>query len=93
LEVPDIVISDVKMPGLDGLAAALSIRAKCPDVPFIFVSVRDDPGVIRKALTQGAFGYVVKSDAGEELSAAVEAVLGGDRYVSSSAQRALRNKP
>ena len=92
-EMPDIIISDIKMPGLDGLAAALNIRAKRSDVPFVFVSVRDDPGVIRTALAQGASGYVVKCDAGEELADAVEAVLSGDKYVSTAAQRALRSEP
>jgi DNA-binding NarL/FixJ family response regulator len=89
LEMPDIIISDIKMPGLDGLTAALNIRAKHPEVPFIFVSVQDDPAIIRKALAEGAHGYVIKSDAGDELVGAVEAVLGGGHYLSSSARGAL----
>ena len=92
-EMPDIIVSDVKMPGLDGLTAAMNIRAMRSDVPFVFVSVRDDPGVIRKALAQGARGYVVKCDAGEELANAVEAVLSGGKYFSTAAQRALRSEP
>ena len=48
LEMPDIIISDIRMPGLDGLAAALNIRAKHSEVPFIFVSVQDDPAIIKK---------------------------------------------
>jgi DNA-binding NarL/FixJ family response regulator len=90
LEMPDIIISDIKMPGFDGLAAALNIRAKHPEMPFIFVSVQDDPTIIRKAFAEGARGYVIKSDAGDELASAVEAVLGGGHYLSSSAQGALR---
>jgi len=91
LEMPDIIISDIKMPGLDGLAAALNIRTKHSGVPFIFVSVQDDPTIIRKAFAEGARGYVIKSDAGDELTSAVEAVLGGGRYLSSSARGALRS--
>lgn len=91
LEMPDIIISDIKMPGLDGLAAALNIRAKHSEVPFIFVSVQDDPSIIRKAFAEGARGYVIKSDAGDELANAVQAVLGGGHYLSSSAEGALRS--
>jgi DNA-binding NarL/FixJ family response regulator len=91
-EMPDIIISDIRMPGLDGLAAALNIHAKHPKVPFIFVSVQDDPAVIRKALLNGARGYVIKSDAGDELASAVEAVLGGGHYLSFSARGALRSR-
>jgi DNA-binding NarL/FixJ family response regulator len=60
LEMPDIIISDIKMPGLDGLAAAPNIRAKHSEMPFIFVSVQDDPAIIKKALAEGARGYVTK---------------------------------
>jgi DNA-binding NarL/FixJ family response regulator len=93
LETPDIIISDIRMPGLNGLAAALSIRAKHPELPLIFVSIQDDPAVIRKALAEGARGYVIKSDAGDELAGAVEAVLCGGRYLSSSARAALGSGP
>jgi DNA-binding NarL/FixJ family response regulator len=93
LEMPDIIISDIAMPGINGLAAALKIRAAHPEARFIFVSVHDDPAVIRKALAEGARGYVVKSDAGDELADAVHAVLGGGHYVSSSAQAALKGWP
>ncbi len=89
LQMPDIIISDIKMPGLDGLAAARNIRARHSEVPFIFVSVQDDHTIIRKAFAEGARGYVIKFDAGDELGRAVEAVLGGGHYLSSSAQGAL----
>jgi DNA-binding NarL/FixJ family response regulator len=92
LQKPDIIISDIKMPGLDGLAAALNIRAEHSEMPFIFVSVQDDPAIIKKALAEGARGYVIKSDAGDELASAVEAVIGGGHYLSSSARGALRSR-
>lgn len=55
----------------------------------MFVTVRDDGVLIRKALSKGARGYVVKADAGDELSNAVRTVLAGGRYVSASARAAL----
>lgn len=90
-ERPHIIISDIRMPRLSGLVAALNIRAAHPETRFIFVSVIDDPAVVRKALAEGARGYIVKSDAGDELASAVQVVLGGGHYVSSSAQRALES--
>jgi len=56
------------------------------------VSVQDDPAIIKKALAEGARGYVIKSDAGDELASAVETVIGGGHYLSSSARGALRSR-
>ncbi|WP_143747916.1 response regulator [Mesorhizobium temperatum] len=91
--VPDIIISDIAMPGISGLTAARDIRAVHPNARIIFVSVRDEPAIIRKAIDDGAAGYVVKSDAGDELLDAVQTVLGGGQYVSSSARAALKGGP
>jgi DNA-binding NarL/FixJ family response regulator len=77
------------MPGISGLDAAREILATRPDSRIIFVSVRDEPVIIRKAFSRGAMGYVVKADAGEELNSAIETVLGGGCFVSSSAKNAL----
>ncbi|MCV3211233.1 response regulator transcription factor [Mesorhizobium sp. YC-39] len=91
--VPDIIISDIAMPGISGLAAARDILAVHPNARIIFVSVRDEPAIVRKAIDEGAAGYVVKSDAGDELVDAVQTVLGGGQYVSSSARAALKGGP
>ena len=91
--VPDIIISDIGMPGISGLAAAREILAVHPNARIIFVSVRDEPAIVRKAIDEGAAGYVVKSDAGDELLDAVQTVLDGGHYVSSSARAALRGGP
>ncbi|WP_375788411.1 response regulator transcription factor [Bradyrhizobium sp. Pha-3] len=90
LEMPDIVITDITMPGNSGLAAARDILAAHPEARIIFVSVRVEPAVIRQAMAQGARGYVVKADAGDELANAVQAVLDGGSYVSASAQDVLK---
>jgi DNA-binding NarL/FixJ family response regulator len=88
-DLPDIIISDITMPGISGLAAARDILATHQRARIIFVSVQDEPVIIRKAIAVGALGYVVKSDAGDELLRAVQTVLGGAQYVSSSARSAL----
>jgi DNA-binding NarL/FixJ family response regulator len=89
--MPDVIISDIAMPGISELAAARNIRTAHPEARIIFISVLDEPAVIRKALAEGASGYVIKSDAGDELANAVQTVLGGGRYVSSSAEVALNS--
>ena len=87
--MPDLIVTDLAMPQMSGLSASRIIRQHDAEVRIVFVSVRGDSAVIRQALTLGAMGYVVKSDAGEELAEAVHAVLGGGRYLSTSARSAL----
>jgi DNA-binding NarL/FixJ family response regulator len=86
---PDLIISDIAMPGISGMAAARQIRKTHPQALIIFATVLDEPAIIRRALAEGARGYVMKSDAGDELAEAVDTVLAGGRYVSSSARAAL----
>jgi DNA-binding NarL/FixJ family response regulator len=87
---PDVIVSDIAMPGINGLAAAVTIGTTQPDVRIVFVTVQDSRSVIKKALGCGVRGYVLKCDAGDELVAAVRAALSGDRYLSSGARVALR---
>ena len=91
LEMPDIVITDIIMPGNGGPAAARDILAAQTEAPIIFVSVWDEPAVIRQAMAQGARGYVVKADAGDELASAVQVVLDAGGYVSASARGVLKS--
>ena len=74
---------------VNGLVAAASILATRPDARIVFVTVQDSRTVIRKAIDSGARGYVVKSDAGHELVAAVRTALEGGVYVSTTARRRL----
>ena len=86
---PAVVITDIAMPGEGGLVAARNIRARKPELPFILLTVIDAKLMIQLALASGALGYVVKEDAGEELTQAVEAALAGKSYVSSHGRRSL----
>jgi DNA-binding NarL/FixJ family response regulator len=79
---PDLVVLDIGLPNLNGIEAALQIRAVSPESKILFLTGNDDPQVARAALDTGATGYVAKSDAAVELLSAVEAVLLGKRYVS-----------
>jgi DNA-binding NarL/FixJ family response regulator len=86
---PDAIVSDIAMPGLSGLAAARIILAEQPNARIVFVTIRDEPSVVRAALHCGVLGYVLKGDAGDELSRAVRTVAAGRQYVSTNARAAL----
>ena len=88
--LPDVIVSDIAMPGINGFAAAAAIFAWQPDARIVFVTVQDSRAVIRKALDCGVRGYVLKCDAGNELVAAVRVALEGGVYLSSNARVALR---
>ena len=87
--MPDVIVADVGMPVMDGLAAARAILDEQPSARIVFVTVRDEPTVIRHALSLGALAYVFKADAGEELVTAVRSSLEGRRYLSTNARAAL----
>ena len=87
--LPEIVVSDIAMPGEGGLVATRKIRERRPNLPFVLLTVIDAPLMIRLAQSSGALGYVVKEDAGEELVPALRAALAGRSYVSASGRRSL----
>jgi len=87
--LPDAIVSDIAMPHVNGLAAAASILVTRPDARIVFVTVQDSRGVIRKAIDCGARGYVLKTDAGNELVAAVRTAIEGGFYLSAGARRVL----
>jgi DNA-binding NarL/FixJ family response regulator len=79
---PDAIVTDITMPGLDGITAARRLLRRDPDVRIVFITVHDDPAIVTQCLAAGALGYVLKLAAGEELVAAVHAALRGERHVS-----------
>jgi DNA-binding NarL/FixJ family response regulator len=78
---PDVVVTDIGMPGMDGIEAASQLVRWLPGIPIVFVSVHDEPEIVRRALAIGR-GFVVKTAAGDELVDAVHAALRGDSFVS-----------
>lgn len=79
---PDLVVLDVSMPHLNGLDAALQIKAASPATKIIFLSMHTNPMYLRKALENGAQGYVLKTGVVEELLEAIQQVLKGETYFS-----------
>ena len=78
---PDLVLLDIGLPSLNGIEAALRIRKLSPKSKILFVSQETSPNVVQGALASGGSGYVLKMNARNELLTAVNAVLGGKRFV------------
>ena len=81
---PDLILLDIGLPTLNGIEAARRIRKAAPVSKILFVSENCSPDIAQEALSTGAGGYVVKSDAANELLPAVKAVLKGKPFVSAS---------
>ncbi len=80
---PDLILLDIGLPTLNGMEAARQIRTIAPKAKILFVSESYSMDIARGTLSAGGCGFVVKSDAGIELLAAVEAVFLGRQFVSA----------
>ncbi len=81
---PDIFLLDIGMPNLNGLDAARQILAMNPDARILILTVHDSEQMVREVLAVGAFGFLLKSDAGRDLLAAVEALQRRRTFFTSS---------
>jgi DNA-binding NarL/FixJ family response regulator len=79
---PDLILMDIGLPSLNGIEAARQIRKLLPESKIIFLSGEYSADVVQEALSVGAWGYVVKTRAGTDLLAAVDAVILGKQFVS-----------
>lgn len=79
---PDIIVTDISMPKLDGIDAAAMILRNDPTARIVLVTVHSQSVMVQRGLAAGAMGYVLKDAAGDELVLAVHAAIGGKRFVS-----------
>jgi two-component system, NarL family, invasion response regulator UvrY len=86
---PDVVVMDLAMPGMGGLEALRRIRAKHPQARVLTLSAHDDPMHARRALQEGALGFLSKRTAPEVLLDAVSAVAAGRRYIDAALAQKL----
>lgn len=84
---PDIVIMDVSMPGINGIAATKDILSKHLDVKILAVSAYCEKDFIREMLTAGASGYILKECMADELIYAIRLAMEGKQYLSSQVSR------
>ncbi|MGB4073949.1 response regulator [Pseudomonas sp.] len=79
---PDVLLLDLTMRRCSGLEALTMVRSRWPGLPVILLSMHDTRDYVLKAMQMGASGYLLKDAAVIELQLALQAVLGGHRYLS-----------
>ncbi len=87
--VPDVVVMDIAMPGMDGLEATRRIIKKNPTVKILVLTQYNNKEYILSAIKAGAAGYVPKRALGSELVSAIRAIYRGDSFLYPSAATAL----
>ena len=87
---PNIVITDITMPSLNGIDAARQIRQTDPDVKIIFLTMHPDVSFATEALAAGGNAYLLKSSAGDELLLAIRETASGKTYVTKSIEEAVK---
>jgi two-component system, NarL family, response regulator len=78
---PDVVLMDLRMPGLDGVAATRAIRSQDPDVRVLMLTTYDGDADIRRAFEAGACGYLLKDTAAEAIEDAIRWAARGGRVI------------
>lgn len=86
---PDVVLMDLRMPGVDGVAATRRIGAEHPGVRVVVLTTYETDGDILRAVEAGATGYLLKDTPREDLVAAVRAAARGETVLSPSVARRL----
>jgi DNA-binding NarL/FixJ family response regulator len=81
---PDVIVSDITMPELNGVEALEELKKHDPDVRVVFLTMQQHVAYARQAMDAGALGYVLKHSASEELIMAVRAAAEGKTFVTSA---------
>ena len=81
---PDVVLFDIGLPTLNGIESAKQVRSLVPSAKVVFVTQESSSDMIRETFRLGARGYVHKEQASRDLLPAIDTVLDGQRFVSSS---------
>lgn len=86
---PDVVLMDVRMPDLDGIAATRQVLAACPHVRVVILTTFEDDDYIFGAINAGASGFLLKRARPEELLHAIHTVAAGDSLLSPSVTKTV----
>jgi two-component system response regulator DesR len=78
---PDVALLDIEMPGIDGLEAAAALARELPECKVLILTTFGRPGYLRRAMEQGAAGFLLKDAPAEELARAIRAAVRGERVV------------
>lgn len=77
----DLILLDLRMPGVQGLSGLIYMRAQYPSIPVVIITAADDQGLVQKALNLNASGFIPKTSGIETIIEAVNAVLQGEIWV------------
>jgi len=80
--VPDLVLMDISMPGMNGIEAMLDIKRRNPEIRILILTIHKTEEYIHESLRAGADGYILKDATQDELRVAIRSVLGGKTYLS-----------
>jgi len=89
---PDLMLIDITLPGTNGIELIKCLRARCPDLRLLVISMHDESLYAERALRAGAQGYVMKQEASEQVMAAIRQVLDGGIYVSPAFSDKMMNR-
>src|SRR5512140_2192332 len=87
--LPDLIISDLTLPGQDGLELLKDVKSRCPDQRVLMLSMHDESLYASRALLAGASGYIMKQEATETVLTAIRTVLKGEVYLSAPMQKEM----
>lgn len=90
-EQPDVVLLDLKMPGMDGIEVAEKLKAIAPQVKIILLTMHDDEHFIHHVLSLGANGYLLKNEEPAILREAIQKVMTQEYYLNDYVAKALLN--
>jgi DNA-binding NarL/FixJ family response regulator len=84
---PDLIVTDISMPGMSGLEALTRLTAENLPSKIILLTMHDDPELATRAVRAGASGFVLKEGAAEELTTAIDQVIRGRLYLTPAVTR------
>jgi DNA-binding NarL/FixJ family response regulator len=79
---PHLVVADIGLPGASGIELTKTIRSEFPNIPVLILSMHEEALYASRALRAGAVGYIVKQDAIDNITTALQSTLDGKRYLS-----------
>jgi NarL family two-component system response regulator LiaR len=89
IAAPNVVLMDISMPQLDGIAAIGVLRKQMPSTRFVVLTSAVEPGEVRRAIAAGASGYLLKNATAMELASAIREVHAGRRVLAPEAMDAM----